>query len=362
LFVTLVVLIATSALGLVMTVYLLGLASRMGYFSACGILALAFLLISVSSALLGVHLIHDIALLLRIRGALALVIIPCLYLYFVAAGTQGHALPKTTPWHGLWLLGSLGAMATNMAFLLDYILIAELIFYIAALALIWRDRDRAFANLKEDGGKTVWWLGIIIVFLSISMVLEIFILVDLSGGGLLQASMPLLLSLLSLVVLVSISLIGALGRPSLFEHLYSLAVDSRLNGSPSDQSPPDPEERELVDRALELLGDPDVLADPSLTITRLSRKLGVPARQLSRAINRVRRCSFSDLLNDQRIQLCKTIMLDDPGRPLLDVMLDAGYASKSNFYTQFVRRTGVAPAAFRTVMSLGGGLEVADDS
>jgi len=103
--VTLVVLIATSALGLVMTVYLLGLASRMGYASACGILALAFLLISVSSALLSVHLIHDIALLLRIRGALALVTIPCLYLYFVAAGTQGYALPKTAPLHGLWLLG-----------------------------------------------------------------------------------------------------------------------------------------------------------------------------------------------------------------------------------------------------------------
>lgn len=359
---TLVVLIATSALGLVMTVYLLGLANRMGYFSACGILALAFLLISVSSALLCVHLIHDIDLLVRIRGVLALITIPCLYLYFVAAGTEGYALPKTTPWHGFWLLGGLGVMAINLALLLDYILIAELIFYIAALILIWRDRGRAFADLKEDGGKTVWWLGIIIVFLAISAVLEIFILVDLSGGGLLRASMPLLLSMLSLVVLVSISLIGALGRPSLFEHLYSLAVDSRLNGSSSDQSPPQPEERELVAKALELLGDPDVLADPSLTITRLSRKLGVPARQLSRAINKVSKCSFSDLLNDQRIGLCKTIMRDDPGKPLIDVMLDAGYVSKSNFYAQFARRTGVAPAAFRTRMSAGRGHGLTDDS
>lgn len=359
---TLVVLIATSALGLVMTVYLLGLASRMGYSSACGILALAFLLISVSSALLSVHLIHDIELLVRIRGALALVTVPCLYLYFVAAGTQGYALPKTTPLHGLWLLGGVGVMATNQASLLDYLLIAELFFYISALILIWRDRARRFARLKEDGGKTVWWLGIVIVFLSISVVLEILILVDLSGGGLLQASMPLMLSMLSLAVLVAISLIGALGRPSLFEHLYSLAVDSRLNGSPSDQIPPQPEERELVAKALGLLGDAEILADASLTLTRLSRKLGVPARQLSRAINRVNKCSFSDLLNDQRIGLCKTIMEDDPGRPLVDVMLDAGYVSKSNFYTQFVRRTGVAPAAFRTRMSAGGGPEAADGS
>ena len=275
---TLVVLIATSALGLVMTVYLLGLANRKGYYSACGVLALAFLLISVSSALLSVHLVHDIELLVRIRGTLALVSVPCLYLYFVAAGSAGYALPETTPLHGLWLLGGLGAMATSLASLLDYILIAEMIFYIAALILIWRDRAQRFVNLREDGGKTVWWLGIVIIFLSISVMLEILILVDVSGGGLLKASMPLLLSMLSLGVLVSISLIGALGRPSLFEHLYSLAVDSRLNGSPPEQTSPQPEELELAAKALELLGDAHNLANPSLTITRLARKLGVLRR------------------------------------------------------------------------------------
>lgn len=361
-FLTLIVLIATSVLGLVMTIYLLGLARRIGLVSACGVLALAFLLISVSAALLGVHLVYDIPWLVGIRGGLALLAIPCLYLYFVAAGSDGYAIPKTAVWHGLWLLGAIVAMAVELPWLLDYILITEYIFYSLALVMIWRSRASSFANLKEHAGKTISWLEIIIVFLSISVALEIFILVELADGGLLEASMPLLLSMLSLIVLVAIALIGALGRPSLFEHLYDLAVGGRFNVLSTDETPPDAEEAELAARALELLGDAKILADQSLTITRLSRKLGVPARRLSRAINRVNKCSFSDLVNDQRIDLCKTIMRGDPDKALIEVMLDAGYVSKSNFYTQFSRRTGLAPAAFRVKLRAVNGLEVDDGS
>jgi len=40
-------------------------------------------------------------------------------------------------------------------------------------------------------------------------------------------------------------------------------------------------------------------------------------------------------------------MAEEPDRPLIDVMLDAGYLTKSNFYRQFTKRTGLTPAAYR---------------
>ena len=192
------------------------------------------------------------------------------------------------------------------------------------------------------------FLAIVIVFLTTTLGLDLLIFAELAGGGFLKESATLLVSVVALIALVSFALIGALGRPSLFEHLYNLSVEAELAVNPRTQTAPDRSQTDLADKALQSLSDPTLLADDSLTITRLARKLGVPARHLSQAINGVHGCSFSDLLNDQRIRLSQNIMKADTDRPLLDVMMDAGYVTKSNFYHQFSKRVGLTPAAYRS--------------
>ena len=81
--------------------------------------------------------------------------------------------------------------------------------------------------------------------------------------------------------------------------------------------------------------------------SRVSRRLGVPARSVSIAVNRAAEQSFSDLLNDRRISLATRLIDEDPERPLLDIMYASGFGAKSNFYRQFNRRMGITPAAFR---------------
>lgn len=103
----------------------------------------------------------------------------------------------------------------------------------------------------------------------------------------------------------------------------------------------------VFERLVAFLGDPDVVKDDSLTLGRVSRRVGLPARTLSVAVNRVTGLSFSDLLNDQRIKLAVRLMDEAPDRPLLDIMHAAGFGSKSTFYTQCKRRQGITPAAFR---------------
>lgn len=344
---TLIVLIGTATLGLVMTVYLVSLAMRRRYVVACCLLALAFALISVSAALLAVHLAYGFPTLVPIRALLALVAVACLYLYFVAAGSDRYALSVRHGIHALPFGIGLFVVTANLSWLLDFVLLVSYLVYAAALVVLWKGRAKHFAGLGDNAHKTVIWLQTVILFLVTTLILDAFIAIDLAGGGFLQTSGPLLLSIVSLVALVAFSLMGALGRPSFFEHLYNLSVEAGFGSGPQNDVVPDAAQWNLAEKALLSLMDPDVLADEALTITRLARRLRVPARQLSQAINRVHKSSFSDLLNDQRIRLCEQIMHEDSDRSLIDIMLDAGYVTKSNFYRQFSKRTGLTPAAYR---------------
>lgn len=344
---TLVVLIGTTTLGLVMTVYLISLATRRRFVIACSSLALAFALMSVSAFLLSLHLAYDIPGLLQLRAILGLVAVPSLYLHFSASRSEHFGLSTRHLIHGLPAFAGALLVLSNLQWLLDFVLLATYLAYTFALFCIWKDREAHFAGLGTNAEKTVIWLLIVILFLTTILVLDLLIFAELAGGGFLEKSAPLLFSVLALIALVSSALIGALGRPSLFEHLYNLSVEVEISVKPRTQTVPDRGQTDLAERALQSLTDPTLLANDSLTVTRLARKLGVPARHLSQAINGVHKCSFSDLLNDQRIRLSQGIMKADTAKPLLEVMMDAGYVTKSNFYRQFSKRTGLTPAAYR---------------
>jgi AraC-like DNA-binding protein len=351
--VTAILLTSTVALGLVMTVYLTSLSRHRSYFISCRMLALFFALISISATLLGIHLGYNIPALIEIRALLALAAVPCLYLYFAMAGPDIRVLSISQFIHILPVVGGIIIVLARISWLLDFVLISTYLVYLVALLPIWRDRANHFSRLGENVRQTTNWLLIAILFLAVTLILDVLISIDLAGGGLLGKSTPLVFSVITLIAVVSFSLVGALGRPSLFEHFYNITVEAETLPESREKDIPDAADEELAEKTLQFLKNPAILTDESLTILKLARKLGVPARQLSRAINRVHQCSFSDFLNDRRVQLCQEIMQTNRNRPLMDVMLDAGYVTKSNFYKQFSKRTGLTPAAYRSGLKKG---------
>ena len=348
---TVTLLSGTATLGLVMTLYLISLAQHRSYLVSCRMLALFFALISVSAALLGIHLVYNIPALIGSRALLALAAVPCLYLYFAMAGAASRVLSARHFIHSLPFLGGLITVLAKVPWLLDIALMLTYLVYMFALLSLWKNRANHFSGLGDNAPQTVNWLLVAILFLAATLLLDILIAIDLAGGGFLKKSPPLLFSIITLIALLAFSILGALGRPSLFEHLYNLKVEAEFRPDSQANNIPDAADAELAEQALQFLKEPANLADESLTITRLARKLGVPARQLSKAINRVHQCSFSDFLNDRRIQRCQEIMQENKDRSLLDIMLDAGYATKSNFYKQFSKRTGLTPAAYRSKLN-----------
>lgn len=83
-----------------------------------------------------------------------------------------------------------------------------------------------------------------------------------------------------------------------------------------------------------------------LSLRRLARRLGVPDRHVSNAVNRTQQMSVSQFVNAQRIKdACA--LLRDTDDTVLSISLDAGFATKSNFNREFSRVTGQTPSQWR---------------
>ena len=89
--------------------------------------------------------------------------------------------------------------------------------------------------------------------------------------------------------------------------------------------------------------------EPDLTLSSLAARLGLPANYLSQVINQQAGRNFYDYVNTYRVQAAKDA-LGDPARrhaSVLSIAMDAGFNSKSAFYSTFKAHTGVTPTQFR---------------
>jgi len=84
--------------------------------------------------------------------------------------------------------------------------------------------------------------------------------------------------------------------------------------------------------------------DPDLTLNRLSRKMGVPAKTLSATINQATGENVSKYINGARIRAAQASI--QKGETITTAMLMAGFNTKSNFNREFKRGIGQSPTAW----------------
>lgn len=325
-------------------------------------LGIFFGLTTISAGFLLVTLLWPDTDLRHWRAVIGAASLPAVYLHFGFGSAPDRRPVPTDLIHALPTLAVTASVAGGALWAIDPILLATYGVYIWALMRLLGRGPHHFRALGTDKGRTLIWLRIVIGVTCASLSLEAAIFTELVRGGALETSLPLLLSTTLFLGLVSYALLGAMGRPSLFEYVYDLAVEvaapPKTHAAKPDAGPAD---EALFARLDALLATPDTLADDTLTLSRVGKRLGVPARAVSLAVNRVTGRSFSELLNDRRISLAIRFMDEDPERPLLDIMYAAGFGAKSNFYAQFKRRMGITPAAYRGKDGDGSGGPISDD-
>ncbi len=157
---------------------------------------------------------------------------------------------------------------------------------------------------------------------------------------------PLIVSLVSSLALLSIGLLALVGgRPERED--ASTAPDERHTTTTPRTT--DPDDLEIVARLDTLMNEERVFLDPDLTLARLARRLGLPAKVLSAAVNRTTGENISRHVNARRIRHACELL--GQGENVTAAMLASGFNTKSNFNREFLRVTGKTPSAFRSTCS-----------
>lgn len=87
--------------------------------------------------------------------------------------------------------------------------------------------------------------------------------------------------------------------------------------------------------------------DPTLKLGLLAKRIGIPPHRLSHLLNDHVGQSFSAFVNTYRINEAKHLLYTEPTLTIEAIGYEAGFSSKSSFYTTFKKYTGTTPAAFR---------------
>ena len=120
------------------------------------------------------------------------------------------------------------------------------------------------------------------------------------------------------------------------------AADSRVN------SPKEPN-KELITKLDDLMQRVKVYQDPDLDLDGLADSLGTSPRSLSGLINNHYKMNFYDFVNGYRVREAQEY-LKNPDKhdvTIQRIFEDAGFRTKSTFYTFFRKVTGLTPAEYR---------------
>jgi AraC-like DNA-binding protein len=232
--------------------------------------------------------------------------------------------------------------------------------------LVRRHRARVLEEFSTLQRVSLVWLRNLLV--ATSLVYALWLAEEFLSEDLLQGREGLDVALgLSMVVLIY--LFGWLGlrQPLIFSGPPSApaAVDPGAAPVPPD-APPPPASIKYARSALSedlagaLLAELEGLMtterpfrDPDLSLAELAARLQVSTNYLSQAINQHAGRNFFDFVNGYRV--ADTLApLADTERGILAIAMDAGFNSKSAFYTAFRKHQGMTPGQYRKERRSGG--------
>ena len=138
--------------------------------------------------------------------------------------------------------------------------------------------------------------------------------------------------------------------------LGAVSLSHAIEGKRDDQaeepsvSPEDSERHQsIVEKLDDYVETQKPFLDPDLTLGAALEKTGIPAKQLSSAINRVKGENVSRYINRHRIDHAARLI--SQGKSVTEAMLASGFNTKSNFNREFLRVKGESPSKWLETQS-----------
>lgn len=207
-------------------------------------------------------------------------------------------------------------------------------FGLMILIPVLRDRDAPALTPIGDGRQTRRAMGLIGATLIASAATDAFIVYDFVRNA--GQTSGHLISIVQTGFVMIMGLAAAFGRSSPEEAEVAPLPD------PAEQN----DNAQVLSRIEELFAREGLHRSEDLTLRRLSRRLSLPDRRISEAVNRLRGVNLSQFVNEHRIRdAC--VLLQDTDQSILQIALAVGFASKSNFNREFQRVVGQTPSGWR---------------
>jgi AraC-like DNA-binding protein len=294
---------------------------------------------ATQSAIIALVQYYGVTTIRPLQPLLASTIAPIAWLAFRHV-TAGKTTQSDMVWHATGPALALACLLLQPA-LLDVLIPVSFASYgIAMLLQLLRGEESLPHSRLESGAMPLLAWRVLAVSLIASAACDVLIAYNMAVG-----EKGVLLWLPSLVSSLSLLSLGALS--------LSHAIESRRDDSVEDSitSPEDAErDQTIIAKLDDYITKHKPYLDPDLTLARLSRKLLIPAKPLSSAINRVKGENLSRYINRQRIEeTCRRL---SEGQSVTAAMLDSGFNTKSNFNREFLRIKGVSPRRWLDVAFL----------
>lgn len=286
-----------------------------------------FGIVAVGALLVGLRFGYGHQALIPLQRALPLFGGPLLYLGFASLS----AAPKGQIALHLGLAAALAIALQVLGWtLLDGTIAASYAGYSAAILWLWRKGPNHLIHARLELAPNLhrwmlWAAGFLMAMLLIDTAIAISFALRRSDAA---------------VQFISYGSIGVIGLM-----IAAIVTAASLpRSAPKPASPSD--ENQLEQTAHDFLIESKIYLDTGLTIERLAKRLHVPMRSLSAAINQSKGMNISQYVNGFRLDHAESL-LQTTDLSVTEVAMQSGFLTRSNFYREFQRRYGKSPAAYR---------------
>ena len=326
-------------------------------------------LLALFNLLLGLHflnmfLIETGVVPFNLSACFAILYAPLLYLFVRSVIQPHHPLSGRDPWHALplllgiiWAVSDYRRRAAGLSpgnWITLPILLQMAVYLIFSIRYFRQYREIVVDTRSSIGMVRQRMLRFFLIMFALMMA-GVFLEFWFSRFGLetLQ-NLTVIFIFTNVLALISGFMLMGLRNPGMFrsfaEEEVGVAREKRLKYQASTLSQADGDG--YLARLRAYMADSEPYLEPNLKLEDLASRLDIPMRHLSQVINQRLGMNFFDFINGYRIEAVKAKMTADPegDRTVLEMMLDAGFHSKSSFNAAFRKVTGTTPSRYRKKM------------
>lgn len=300
---------------------------------ARGLFAGLFCLMALEASLVGVRFAYGHYEFLAVQRVLPVWVAPGVLVAFSALTMPPEHLKRRALFHAVIALAVTIALylPVRITGYVDALIAACYMVYTLALIRLWLEGADRFSEAPTELGGLLHRLLLIAIFvMAATLFVDVWIALLFAQAR--QDAAARAISLASLLFLgIAVALV-----------LASVRRGRKKRPGRSEGV----EGAELVKSARSLLTEQGLYRDPGLTLTRLARRVGVPDRDLSRAINAVTGVNVSQFVNQVRLEEAAHL-LETTDDPVARIHEQVGFLTRSNFYREFRKTYGAAPGSYR---------------